>query len=346
VNLIACIVYLIALFLILFSFEPKNLGGIYHMSSKEQPDNPRRRRLDHDTYGGYMPGYFPVGNEYPGEILVHPFYISWTKDYNNPDPEDNTKKLAPTDERCLARFGPTVSGGYSTANAVKDGLLKDNSILPCIVSILSATARSKYAQRRYSNYVFGAAYSSGDEAIEGYGPRTFFKTDYNFNDTGGGAAGAKGQLVPNIWATQDAVFFLCQISGFFLAFGIVFHILAFLMGGFMWNYSECCCDFGICAFVFNAVVWSGLSLASYVISIGAFAAIFFAGRKNDAPELVVKWSVGGAFLVSGIVLSAIAISLASYQWAHDRRSKEDAELDQAVDEAVRRASQQGKLQLK
>jgi hypothetical protein len=338
VNLIACIVYIIALFLILFSFEPKKMGGIYHMSSKNQGEAPRRR-LPHDSMPGYMPNYFPASNEYPGEILVHPFYISWTKDYNSPTPDGDD---APTDEKCLARFGPTVSGGYSSANATKDGLLRDNSVLPCIVSILSASARSKYAQRRYANYVFGAAYDTADMAIEGYGPRTFFKTDYNLN-TGGNQ---NGQLVPNIWATQDAVFFLCQISGFFLAFGIVFHILAFLMGGFMWNYSECCCDFGICAFVFNAVVWSGLSLGSYIISLGAFAAIFFAGRKNDAPELVVKWSVGGAFLVSGIVLSAIAISLASYQWAHDRKTKEDEELDQAVDNAVRRASKQGKLQLR
>lgn len=302
------------------------------MSSKQN----RRRRLDHDTTGGGYAG-FPSTNEYPGEILVHPFYISWTKDYVTEEPPDGTK--------CLGRFGPTPStASYSTSNAKKDGLLRDDSILPCIVSILSASARSKYAQRRYANYVFGAAYDSNSSppAIEGYGPRTFFSTDYNL--TGGGNQWA--QLVPNIWATQDAVFFLCQVSGFFLAFGIIFHVLAFLMGGFIWNYSECCCDFGICAFVFNAIVWSGLSLFCYIISMGAFAAIFFTGQKNDSPELVVKWSVGGALLIGGIFLTAIAISLASFQWAKDRKSKEEVELDAAVDEAVRRASQQGSLQIK
>lgn len=110
------------------------------------------------------------------------------------------------------------------------------------------------------------------------------------------------------------------------------------MGGFIWNYADCCCDFGICKFVFNSIVWSGLSLGCYIISIGAFAAILFTGEKNDAPELDIKWSIGGALLISGMVLTAIAISMASYQWSVDKKGKEDEKMEAAVDAAVRRAS--------
>lgn len=122
---------------------------------------------------------------------------------------------------------------------------------------------------------------------------------------------------------------------------MIFHILAFLMGGFIWNYSECCCDFGICKFVFNAIVWSGMSMGCYIISLAAFAAIFFMGEKNDEPDLDINWSIGGALLLTGIVLSAVAISLASYQWSVDRKAHADDKMDAAVDAAVRRASGQG-----
>jgi hypothetical protein len=381
VNLIACIVYVIALFLILFSFEPKKMGGIYKLSKKAD-----------DVWGNVY---------YPGEMLIHPFYISWTGEYKMGSGADY--ELEEVNElSCGMRFGSTrdwntsyMGGGYP---GYEDGLLnneqcsggqaaagcdavqntidtaygamsmdtgltemdhktacdaakKDDggdctyvpqSKLPCIVSILSATRASKYSQRRYANYAFGAGWDWMGYQYKGYAARSFFTTDYNLNTGATGAADAYlAQLAPNIWATQDAVFFLLQISGFFLAFGMVFHFLAFLMGGFIWNYSACCCDFGVCKFIFNAIVWSGLSMGCYIISLAAFAAIFFMGEKNSDPDLDIKWSIGGALLLTGIVLSAVAISLASYQWTQDRKTKEDAQLDQAVDAAVRRASGQG-----
>jgi len=234
-------------------------------------------------------------------------------------------------------------------------------------------------QRRFANYVFGAAWNgtiddnndyTADDAEFGYvsyGTRDFHKRDYNMDYWGTSQMDPAGltaydtyhpqmaQLTPNIWATQDAVFGLMQVSGFFLAFGIVFHILAFLMGGFIWNYSKACCDFGVCSFVFNSIVWSSLSLLCYMISVIAFSGIFLQGvapPADDADQyntwvvntndrLDVIWSVGGALILSAIVFSAIAISLASYQWAQDRSAAADDKMEEAVEQAVRRVSGRG-----
>jgi len=138
------------------------------------------------------------------------------------------------------------------------------------------------------------------------------------------------------------------------------------MGGFIWNYSKCCCDFGICGFIFNSIVWSGLSLGCYIVSLCAFAGIFFQGRAheedptdstddgdgwwdsdndtwvsnvvNENDRLEVIWSVGGALIITGIVFTAIAISLASYQWAKDQMEEDEDKMEQAVEDAVRRVS--------
>jgi len=332
---------------------------------------------------------------YPGQVLVHPFYISWTGRYDW-SAAGNFELLEPEERDCQERFGPTEPQYFAPADDLddtdapgrnnygdQDGLLDYDSKLPCYISIVNATTRSKYAQRRYANYVFGAAWvgqlaptglAGGDNTdamfeYVSYGPRDFHKRDYDMNDIGDATNGGDnnplnygafhpqmGQLVPNIWATQDSVFQLMQVSGFFLAFGIIFHILAFLMGGFMWNYSKLCCDFGICAFVFNSIVWASLSLVSYIICICSFAGVLYQGverpklRDVAAPthdghfaileknQLEVKWSVGGALIITGIVFSAIAISLASYQWAVDSKKDEDDKMEAAVEQAVRRVS--------
>jgi len=256
----------------------------------------------------------------------------------------------PEDWMCIQRFGPTNPSDFGTNYGETDGLLDGDSELPCIVSIVNATSRSKFAQRRYSNYVFGASWQWDDYKYVSYGPRQFHKADYALNDAGGAGGEAFGQLTPNTWATQDSIFYLCQASGFFLAMGIVFHVLAFLMGGFIWNYSKCCCDFGVCGFVFNAIVWSSLSLVCYMVSIITFAGLFFQGIEHDESNdeyveederLEVVWSVGGALIITGMVFSAIAISLSSYQWAKDRQEAEDDKMEAAVEQAVRRVSGRG-----
>lgn len=348
------------------------------------------------------------GFQFPGEILVHPFYISWTKtwrddptldadainliyeanavadaspegldfffgDGNGADAAFNPDgSRAPHDLECISLFGPTDPANPEWYG-LGDGLADWDSALPCVVSIVNATSRSQFAQRRYSNYVFGAAWERGAEGggrYRSYGPRAFHKEDYGFSPLVNSfivAAGDDGnnelpwqytQLSPNTWSTQDAIFQLCQSSGFFLAFGITFHIIAFLMGGFIWNYSKCCCDFGVCGFVFNSIVWSSLSLICYIMSICAFAGVFFQGRAHDAEDqwldadgnldpleimdlaeenrLKITWSPGGGLLITNIVFSAIAISLASYQWAKDRNEDEEDKMEAAVEEAVRR----------
>merc|ERR1711964_293267 len=113
---------------------------------------------------------------------IHPFYISWTSYYptaGGTTPADD----APTDDDCRMRFGPTTAAW--SAGGMKDGLQKDNSKLPCIVSILSATQRSLFAKRRYANYVFGAAWDWGNTSYMSYGSRKFFNTDYESNTESG-----------------------------------------------------------------------------------------------------------------------------------------------------------------
>jgi len=350
-NLIASVTYLVALFL--FSFEPKAMGGIYKLHNKDAAE-----------WGNYWGSI-----NYPGEMLIHPFYISWTGKYDSGGWWMENEKEVPTDADCLARFGETDPDNFGDVSdltdngtnnfGTPDGLMDSDSELPCIVSIVNATSRSLYAQRRYANYVFGAAWESSfandDFGYVSYGPRAFHTRDYNmdWHGTSGTTTDFStfhpqmAQLSPNIWATQDAVFGLMQVSGFFMAFGIVFHILAFLMGGFVWNYSKACCDFGVCSFVFNSIVWSSLSLVCYMICVISFAGIFFQGveQPETGPygmptetQLAVEWSVGGALILTSIVFSAIAISLASYQWARDKADAEDDKMEAAVADAVRRAS--------
>merc|ERR1711964_323344 len=107
-------------------------------------------------------------------------------------------------------------------------------------------------------------------------------------------------------------------------------------GGFIWNYAEKCCNFGVCALIFNSIFWAGVSLLMYFMSVVSFGTIYVQGEKNDeaSQALDIILSPGGGMIIASIAFQVLGLSLATWQWAKDAKKAQVAAIDAAVARAA------------
>lgn len=308
-NLIGAILLVVSFLLVLLSLEPKKAGGYMKLSYSDEATTVGGTPAKTDCIGE------GVVTGLKQEYLVHPLYISKVKMNDGTDMNCDT-------------YDWTYEGlsGMHTAADDNDS---------CTVNLLDITRESHTSQLAYAHVVFqGAAAASSGVVQQGGFLRRYFDTAID---------GA------NTLHTQEAVFKLLQASGTFLAFGIICHILAIAMGGFIWNYSKAC-NFGPCQFIFNSMIWAGLALVCYIMSLACFSGIYLQGEPVDEDHTVntpgdcavdspggvssqnvevkepfgnVAYSPGGAMVIAAIVFKFVAITLASYQWYVDSKHEEE-----------------------
>jgi len=280
---------------------------------------------------------------YFNELLVHATYISARTRITDGSTGAN-KELDTNDAWCKTFFeqNSAVTTGPAAAGSLYGGAMYKNQDvkLACIPTILTATKRPIFTKRYYASFIFGCSYDADAQKEASvykwycHGGRRFFTAtaDYPYGYQRADDKN-RGALLPNVFATQDSVFRLVQLSGGSLCLGVACHVLAFLLGGFIWNYKDCC-DWGVCSFLFNSLVYAYGSLLFYIISACSFAAIYLQGIENEDTNqnVKIKWSVGGILLLCGIFIEIIGLSLASYAFYKDAQQEREREVTQVLKE--------------